>query len=82
MLGGKVMTVLKNQAIKLIEIMPEEYMGNIVDFLQSFLSKSVISNRSQLAYQNLQKYRKKGNVDIDYKKELTEIISEEYENID
>ena len=82
MLGGKVMTVLKNQAIKLIEIMPEEYMGNIVDFLQSFLSKSVISNRSQLAYQNLQKYRKKGNIDIDYKKELTEIISEEYENID
>ena len=75
MLGGKVMTVLKNQAIKLIEIMPEEYMGNIVDFLQSFLSKSVISNRSQLAYQNLQKYRKKGNVDIDYKKELTEIIN-------
>lgn len=69
------MTVLKNQAIKLIEIMPEEYMGNIVDFLQSFLSKSVISNRSQLAYQNLQKYRKKGNVDIDYKKELTEIIN-------
>ena len=76
------MTVLKNQAIKLIEIMPEEYMGNIVDFLQSFLSKSVISNRSQLAYQSLQKHRKKGNVDIDYKKELTEIISEEYENID
>ena len=75
------MTILKNQAIKLIEIMPEEYMGNIVDFLQSFLSKSVISNRSQLAYQNLQKYRKKGNVDIDYKKELTEIISEEYENM-
>ena len=69
------MTILKNQAIKLIEIMPEEYMGNIVDFLQSFLSKSVISNRSQLAYQNLQKYRKKGNVDIDYKKELTEIIN-------
>ena len=69
------MTVLKNQAIKLIEIMPEEYMGNIVDFLQSFLSKSVISNRSQLAYQNLQKYRKKGNIDIDYKKELTEIIN-------
>lgn len=76
------MTVLKNQAIKLIEIMPEEYMGNIIDFLQSFLSKSVISNSSQMAYQNLQKYRKKGNVDIDYKRELTEIISEEYENID
>lgn len=75
------MTILKNQAIKLIEIMPEEYMGNIVDFLQSFLSKSVISNRAQLAYQNLQKYRKKGNVDIDYKRELTEIISEEYENM-
>ena len=75
MFGGKGMTILKNQAIKLIEIMPEEYMGNIVDFLQSFLSKSVISNRSQLAYQNLQKYRKKGNIDIDYKKELTEIIN-------
>ncbi len=75
------MTILKNQAIKLIEIMPEEQMGNIVNFLQNLLTENVLLTNSQKAYQNLQKYRKKGSVDIDYKKELTEIINEEYENI-
>ena len=75
------MTILKNQAIKLIEIMPEEQMVNIVNFLQNLLTENVLLTNSQKAYQNLQKYRKKGNVDIDYKKELMEIINEEYENI-
>ena len=75
------MTILKNQAIKLIEIMPEEQRVNIVNFLQNLLTENVLLTNSQKAYQNLQKYRKKGNVDIDYKKELMEIINEEYENI-
>lgn len=49
-------------------------MGEII--LKEDKEKS--PTKSQQAFQNLQKYRRKGTVDIDYKNEIADAIKKKY----
>lgn len=81
----KCMTLMQQQAIDLITKLPDEKIYYLINFLQGFMEIQQIEKNeltsSQKAYQNLQKFRKKGTIDRDYKAELYAALEEKYENI-
>lgn len=80
------MTVIKEQAIEMIKKLPDDkviYIVNILEGLEGLYSgnEEQALSKSQMAYQALQRLRRRGTEDIDYKSELTEALEENYESL-
>ena len=79
------MTVLRQKAFNILEDIPEDYLEEVLHFLENIKIKKEQEEKDrkerQEAYNNLKKYFGKLKCDIDYKKELQEILIEEYENL-
>lgn len=81
------MTTIQKQAIDMIKRLPDDKIYFVVNILQGIegLYPSDHTNdlsASQKAYRNLQRFRKMGAEDRDYKGELKEALEEKYANID
>jgi len=81
------MTMLKERAVDIINRMPEEKLYYVVQLLESVeeLSENTVKGvktPERKALEDLQRFRKKSNIEIDYKAELAKAREEKYENID
>ncbi len=81
------MTMLKERAVDIISRMPEEKLYYVVQLLESVekLSENTVKGvktPERKALEDLQRFRKKSNIEIDYKAELAKAREEKYENID
>lgn len=81
------MTVLKKRALDMISRMPEEKLYYVVQLLESVegLSENTvkgIKTPEQRALEDLQRFRKRSDVEIDYKAELAKARKEKYAGID
>ena len=80
------MTVMKERAINMISRMPEEKLYYVVQLLESVegLSENTVDGfetPEQKALKDLQRFRRRSDVEIDYKAELAKAREEKYENI-
>ena len=80
------MTMLQKQAIDIIKKLPDDKICHVINILEGieklFPAKEEAElEKSQKAYQELQKYRKSCSVDRDYKSELAEALEEKYAGI-
>ena len=80
------MTMLKQQAMEMIERMPEDKVYYIINILQGFEGlfgeqEHLKHGNSQDAYKNLQKFRKVSTEERDYKSELRAAMEEKYANL-
>lgn len=80
------MTAIQEQAIEMVKRIPEDktyILVNILENIEKLLStdSSADNTESMEAYQNLQKYRKPGTEERDYKAELYEALEEKYAGI-
>lgn len=80
------MTLMQEQAIDLIKKMPDEKIYYLINLLKGLVEtppvyKDELTN-SQKAYENLQKFRRRGTTDMDYKAELYSALEEKYGSID
>lgn len=81
------MTVMKERAIDMVSRMPEEKLYYVIQLLESVecLSENMIKGAktpAQKALEDLQRFRKRSDVEIDYKKELAKAREEKYASID
>ncbi len=81
------MTMLKERAVDIIRRMPEEKLFYVVQLLESVEELSENTKKDgmtleQIALEDLQRFRKKRDVEIDYKAELAEAREEKYANFD
>ncbi len=80
-----IMTLMQEQAMDLIKKMSDEKIYYLINLLKDFVETTPISENeltnSQKAYENLQKFRRVGIEDIDYKKELYSALEENHENV-
>ena len=81
------MTVMKEKAIDLINRMPEEKLYYIIQLLESVegLSENMtkqVKTPERRALEDLQRFRKRSDVEIDYKVELAKAREEKYADID
>ena len=80
------MTVMKERAIDMISRMPEEKLYYVIQLLESVegLSENMIKGAKTPAQKALEvlRFRKRSDVEIDYKKELAKAREEKYANID
>lgn len=81
------MTAMKEKAIDMISRMPEEKLYYVIQLLESIegLSKNMIKEAKtpeQRALEDLQRFRKRSNVEIDYKAELAKAREEKYAGVD
>lgn len=81
------MTMLKERAVDIIKRMPEEKLFYVVQLLESVEELSENTQKEgmtleQRALEDLQRFRKKRDVEIDYKAELAEAREEKYASID
>lgn len=81
------MTMLKERAVDIIKRMPEEKLFYVVQLLESVEELSENTQKEgmtleQRALEDLQRFRKKSDVEIDYKAELAEAREEKYASID
>lgn len=79
--------MIQEKTIEMIKRLPDEkiyYVVNILQGIEGLFETRDTSDKttSQRAYQNLQRFRKSGSVDRDYKAELAEALEEKYANID
>ena len=77
------MTMLKQRAVDMISRMPEEKLYYVVQLLESVegLSENTVNGvktPERRALEDLQRFRKRSNVEIDYKAELTKAREEKY----
>lgn len=77
------MTMLQEQAIEIIKKLPDDKIFHVIHILEGINELFPPENeqereKSQKAYQELQRYRKSGSVDRDYKAELAEILEDKY----
>ena len=80
------MTMLQKQAIDIIKKLPDDKIYHVINILEGieklFPEKEEAElEKSQKAYQELQRYRKIGSIDRDYKSELAEALEEKYAGI-
>ncbi len=79
------MTMLQEQAIEMIKRMPDEKVSYVVNILEGieglYSDQTAKETKAQKAYQNLQRFRKSGLTERDYKKELAEALEAKYEGI-
>ena len=81
------MTMLKQRAVDMISRMPEEKLYYVVHLLESVeeLSENTVKGvktPEQRALEDLQRFRKRSDVEIDYKAELAKAREEKYAGID
>ncbi len=81
------MITQRTEILNIINQIPDELLIDLKSILNNFLAhkkqESINSlTKEQLAYNNLQKFRRKGLTKCDYKKELSEALLKKYENID
>lgn len=80
------MTLMQEQAMDLIRKMPDDKIYYLINLLEGLVEATPLyksgPTNSQRAYQNLQKFRRKGTEDRDYKAELYAALEEKYESID
>ena len=81
------MTMLKERAVDMISRMPEEKLYYVVQLLESVegLSENTVKGvktPEQRALEDLQRFRKRSDVEIDYKAELAKAREEKYAGID
>lgn len=77
------MTAMKERAIDMISRMPEEKLYYVVQLLESVegLSENIekgTKTTQQRALEDLQRFRKQSDVEIDYKAELAKAREEKY----
>ncbi|MBQ7433331.1 MAG: hypothetical protein IJV50_07740 [Lachnospiraceae bacterium] len=80
------MTAMREQAIELVKRMPEDkiyYLLNILENIEELVisQNSVEKTDAQTAYEELQKYRKPGVKERNYKEELYVALEEKYADI-
>ncbi len=79
------MTQIKERAFNIIQKLPDDKMIFVVSILEGLeglcISQEDEKSVSQRAYQDLQKYRKEGRQEVDYKAELEQALEEKYESI-
>lgn len=80
------MTVMKQRAIDMISRMPEEKLYYIVQLLEGI--EGLFENKAdgfetpeQRALKDLQRFRKRSDIEIDYRAELAEARKEKYADI-
>ena len=81
------MTVLKERAVDIIRRLPEEKLFYVVKLLESVEELSedtTIGSKTpeRRALEDLQRFRRRSDVEIDYKAELTKAREEKYEGVD
>lgn len=81
------MTVMKERAIDMISRMPEEKLYYVVQLLESVegLAENTekgVKTPQQRALEDLRRFRKRSDVEIDYKAELAKAREEKYAGID
>ena len=81
------MITQRTEILNIINQIPDELLIDLKSILNNFLAHKKQDNnnsltKEQLAYNNLQKFRRKGLTKCDYKKELSEALLKKYENID
>ena len=81
------MTMLQEKAVDMISRMSEEKLYYVVQLLESVegLSENIESDAktpAQKALEDLQRFRKRSDVEIDYKAELAKAREEKYAGID
>ena len=81
------MTMLKQRAVDMISRMPEEKLYYVVQLLESVegLSENTVEGvktPEQRVLEDLQRFRKRSDVEIDYKAELAKAREEKYAGID
>ena len=81
------MTVMKERAMNMIGRMPEEKLYYVVQLLESVegLSENIVEGSGtpeQMALKDLRRFRKRSDVEIDYKAELAKAREEKYANTD
>lgn len=77
------MTVIQEQAVEIIRNMPDEKIYYVINILKGidglYPDKEEYGiEKSQAAYENLQRFRKPGITDRDYKAELAKAWKEKY----
>ncbi len=77
------MTIMQERAFEMIKRLPDEkiyYIVQILEGMEGLTSQAVqgAMTREQRAYENLQKFRKCSDVEIDYKAELAQALEEKY----
>lgn len=79
------MTAIKQQAVAMIQAMPDENVSCVINILKGIKGLASFQSRQeddlekkQKALANLQQYRGKLPIDLDYKKELAETREEKY----
>lgn len=81
------MTVMKERAIDMISRMPEEKLYYVVQLLESVEgltdnTEKGVKTPQQRALEDLQRFRKRSDVEINYKAELAKAREEKYAGID
>ena len=81
------MTVLKERAVDIIRRMPEEKLFYVVQLLESVEELSADTTKEsktpeRRALEDLQRFRRRSDVEIDCKAELAKAREEKYEGID
>ena len=69
---------LRSEAMAMIQKMPDSELVKLIAYLQSLQDNF---KDSMSAYEELQKYRRQSEVDIDYKAEFQNALEEKYANI-
>lgn len=81
------MISMRQQAIDMVNKIPDDkmyYLINILENIEGLMAPSDTEEKSdsQIAYQELEKYRKKGLTDRNYKEELYAALEEKYARTD
>ena len=81
------MTMLQEKAVDMINRMPEEKLYYVIQLLEgveglSENMKNDAKTSAQRALEDLRRFRKRSDVEIDYKAELAKAREEKYADID
>lgn len=80
------MTLMQERAMNLIKKMPDDKIYYLINLLDGLVEMPLVDENeltaSQKAYENLQKFRRRGTADIDYKEELYSALEEKYGSVD
>ncbi len=81
------MTVMQERAFEMIKRLPDDkvyYIVRMLEGIEGLIPENVmeVSTMEQKAYENLQRFRKCSDVEIDYKAELMQALEDKYEGID
>ena len=78
------MTVMQERAFEMIKRLPDDkvyYVVRMLEGIEGLIPENVMGTE-QKAYDNLQRFRKCNDVEIDYKAELARALEDKYAGID